>query len=88
MDFDYEKISLTAQLAAYMRQFSDIPFASDVGAQPGKPSLLIPCSILPYLFEYPKRIKRNPFARPIALLNGPGTGDRTTRPASLLILSI
>ena len=30
MDFDYEKISLTAQLAAYMRQFSDIPFASDV----------------------------------------------------------
>ncbi len=27
---DYEKISLTAQLAAYMRQFSDIPFASDV----------------------------------------------------------
>jgi O-methyltransferase involved in polyketide biosynthesis len=30
MDIDYEKISLTAQLAAYMRQFSDIPFASDV----------------------------------------------------------
>jgi len=32
MDIDYEKISLTAQLAAYMRQFSDIPFASDVAA--------------------------------------------------------
>ncbi len=30
MDIDYEKISLTAQLAAYMRQFSDIPFAGDV----------------------------------------------------------
>ncbi len=30
MDVNYEKISLTAQLAAYMRQFSDIPFASDV----------------------------------------------------------
>ncbi len=30
MDIDYEKISLTAQLAAYMRQFGDIPFASDV----------------------------------------------------------
>jgi O-methyltransferase involved in polyketide biosynthesis len=30
MDIDYEKISLTAQLAAYMRQFSNIPFASDV----------------------------------------------------------
>ncbi|MGD0876741.1 MAG: class I SAM-dependent methyltransferase [Anaerolineales bacterium] len=30
MDIDYEKISLTAHLAAYMRQFSDIPFASDV----------------------------------------------------------
>src|SRR5512146_2183700 len=30
MDIDYEKISLTAQLAAYMRQFSDIPFARDV----------------------------------------------------------
>ncbi len=30
MDIDYEKISLTADLAAYMRQFSDIPFASDV----------------------------------------------------------
>ena len=30
MDIDYEKISLTAQLAAYMRQFSDIPFASEV----------------------------------------------------------
>ena len=30
MDIDYERISLTAQLAAYMRQFSDIPFASDV----------------------------------------------------------
>jgi O-methyltransferase involved in polyketide biosynthesis len=30
MEIDYEKISLTAQLAAYMRQFSDIPFASDV----------------------------------------------------------
>ncbi len=30
MAIDYEKISLTAQLAAYMRQFSDIPFASDV----------------------------------------------------------
>jgi O-methyltransferase involved in polyketide biosynthesis len=30
MDNAYEKISLTAQLAAYMRQFSDIPFASDV----------------------------------------------------------
>ncbi len=30
MDIHYEKISLTAQLAAYMRQFSDIPFASDV----------------------------------------------------------
>ena len=25
-----KKISLTAQLAAYMRQFSDIPFAGDV----------------------------------------------------------
>ena len=30
MDIDYGKISLTAQLAAYMRQFSDIPFAGDV----------------------------------------------------------
>ncbi len=30
MSIDYEKISLTAQLAAYMRQFSDIPFANDV----------------------------------------------------------
>ena len=30
LDIHYEKISLTAQLAAYMRQFSDIPFASDV----------------------------------------------------------
>jgi O-methyltransferase involved in polyketide biosynthesis len=30
MDIDYEKISLTAQLAAYMRQFSDIPYAGDV----------------------------------------------------------
>jgi O-methyltransferase involved in polyketide biosynthesis len=30
MDIDYEKISLTAHLAAYMRQFSDIPFARDV----------------------------------------------------------
>jgi O-methyltransferase involved in polyketide biosynthesis len=30
MEIDYEKISVTAQLAAYMRQFSDIPFASDV----------------------------------------------------------
>jgi O-methyltransferase involved in polyketide biosynthesis len=30
MDIDYAKISLTAQLAAYMRQFSDIPFAGDV----------------------------------------------------------
>ena len=26
----FEKISLTAKLAAYMRQFSDIPFAQDV----------------------------------------------------------
>lgn len=30
MNIDYGKISLTAQLAAYMREFSDIPFASDV----------------------------------------------------------
>ncbi len=30
MEIDYDKISLTAQLAAYMRQFSDIPFAGDV----------------------------------------------------------
>src|SRR5664280_188781 len=30
MNINYEKISLTAPLAAYMRQFSDIPFASDV----------------------------------------------------------
>jgi O-methyltransferase involved in polyketide biosynthesis len=30
MTVDFEKISLTAKLAAYMRQFSDIPFAQDV----------------------------------------------------------
>ena len=30
MSFSFEKVSLTAQLAAYMRQFSDIPFAGDV----------------------------------------------------------
>lgn len=30
MAISYEKVSLTAQLAAYMRQFSDIPFAADV----------------------------------------------------------
>ncbi len=30
MSISFEKVSLTAQLAAYMRQFSDIPFASDV----------------------------------------------------------
>src|SRR5690349_2676149 len=30
MAISFEKVSLTAQLAAYMRQFSDIPFASDV----------------------------------------------------------
>ena len=30
MNINYENISLTAHLAAYMRQFSDIPFASDV----------------------------------------------------------
>lgn len=30
MPVNYEKISLTAKLAAYMRQFSDIPFAKDV----------------------------------------------------------
>ncbi len=27
---NFEKVSLTAQLAAFMRQFSDIPFAGDV----------------------------------------------------------
>ncbi len=30
MAISFEKVSLTAQLAAYMRQFSDIPFARDV----------------------------------------------------------
>lgn len=30
MAISFEKVSLTAQLAAFMRQFSDIPFASDV----------------------------------------------------------
>ncbi len=30
MAISFEKVSLTAQLAAYMRQFSDIPFAGDV----------------------------------------------------------
>ncbi len=30
MAISFEKVSLTAQLAAYMRQFSDIPFAKDV----------------------------------------------------------
>jgi O-methyltransferase involved in polyketide biosynthesis len=30
MAISFEKVSLTAQLAAYMRQFSDIPFAADV----------------------------------------------------------
>ncbi len=30
MAISFEKVSLTAQLAAYMRQFSDIPFAVDV----------------------------------------------------------
>lgn len=29
MAISFEKVSLTAQLAAYMRQFSDIPFAGD-----------------------------------------------------------
>src|SRR5512142_1764952 len=30
MAISFDKVSLTAQLAAYMRQFSDIPFARDV----------------------------------------------------------
>lgn len=30
MAISFEKVSITAQLAAYMRQFSDIPFARDV----------------------------------------------------------
>ena len=30
MAISFEKVSMTAQLAAYMRQFSDIPFARDV----------------------------------------------------------
>ena len=30
MSFDYAKISLTAKLTAYMRQFTDIPFAADI----------------------------------------------------------
>ena len=30
MSLDFEKISVTAKLTAYMRQFTDIPFASDV----------------------------------------------------------
>ncbi len=30
MPISFEKVGLTAQLAAYMRQFSDIPFAADV----------------------------------------------------------
>ncbi len=30
MAISFEKVSLTAQLAAFMRQFSDIPFAGDV----------------------------------------------------------
>jgi O-methyltransferase involved in polyketide biosynthesis len=30
MAISFEKVSMTAQLAAYMRQFSDIPFAGDV----------------------------------------------------------
>ena len=53
-----------------------------------KITVLVLLSILPCLSEYPKRIKRNPFAGLIALLNRPGTGDGTTQPASLLILAI
>ena len=30
MPVNFEKISLTARLAAYMRQFVDIPFAQEV----------------------------------------------------------
>ncbi len=30
MPFDYAKISLTAKLTAYMRQFTGVPFADDV----------------------------------------------------------
>src|ERR1041385_2394452 len=30
MAISFEKVGVTAQLAAYMRQFSDIPFAGDV----------------------------------------------------------
>jgi O-methyltransferase involved in polyketide biosynthesis len=33
MTVNFEKISLTAKLAAYMRQYSDIPFARDVAQQ-------------------------------------------------------
>ena len=37
--------------------------------------------------QYPQRIKRDPFAGLIALLNRPRTGDGTAQPASLIVLA-
>src|SRR5512141_3281682 len=35
MEVNFEKIGLTARLAAYMRQYSDIPFATQVAQRLG-----------------------------------------------------
>ena len=48
--------------------------------------LLLLLLSLSCLFEHPKCVKRNPFTGPIALLNRPGTRDRTAQPPSLTVL--
>ncbi len=57
MPISFEKVSLTAQLAAYMRQFSDIPFARDVAEPLEAAHAAAPCrrAVAELLGRVPRR---------------------------------